>query len=408
MEQRPKWRLTISIAAILALTTVSFFGGIVYTQTQGEEAGFIYKAVSGNEPIRQITGFDETMYKQVWNTIRDNYVDSSKFSQTDLFYGSLKGLAEATGDPYTIFMTPKESKAFDEDMAGAFEGIGAEIGIKNEVITVIAPLDGTPAQKAGLKAGDKIIKINDEVTVNFTVNQAVAKIRGPKGTEVVLTIVRDGVKDPLVIKINRDLIQIKSVKTVWKNKTLIITVSGYNDDTDSLFAQAVDEAVEKQAQGVILDLRNNPGGYLDSSVAMVGNWVTGETAVVEKMNDGTATPHLTSGSAKLRGLPTVVLVNQGSASAAEITAGALQDYGLATIVGETTYGKGSVQVIRGFDDGSSLKITIAKWFTPKDRSIDKEGIKPDVEVLMTQADYDANRDPQMDKALETLKQPTSN
>ncbi|NCN25101.1 hypothetical protein COT94_00670 [Candidatus Falkowbacteria bacterium CG10_big_fil_rev_8_21_14_0_10_37_14] len=391
------------ILGILAVTAVitAFFAGWVLGQPQGDKNLKNQTGIITNSD--KSSAFDEQLFWQVWDNLRSTYVDHEQLTDQDIFYGALEGLVASTKDPYTVFMTPSSTKEFNDDMSGSFEGIGAEIGLKDEIITVITPLDEMPAQKAGLKAGDKIIKINGELTTGFSVTEAVKKIRGPKGTVVALTILREGAADTLEIKITRAVIQIKSVKTEWKGDNIIIRVSNFNDDTDSLFATAVNEAITKSAQGIVLDLRNNPGGYLFSAVKMGGYWIKNNTIVIERYANKEQDPHKSSGPATLASIPTVVLVNQGSASAAEIVAGALQDYGLAKLVGAKTFGKGSVQSLMSLPGGSSMKVTSAKWLTPKGRAIDKEGIEPDIKIEFTEKDAKDKNDPQLNKALELLQ-----
>jgi carboxyl-terminal processing protease len=306
-------------------------------------------------------------------------------------------------DPYTIFMDPKEAQEFSDDLLGTFEGIGAEVGMRNDLITVIAPLAGMPAEKAGIRAGDKIYAINGESTIGLGVDEAVKKIRGPKGTEVVLTIIRQDEEGPIDIKIIRDQIFVKSVKTeIRKDGVMVITVSNFNDDTLDLFNQAVETALTKNPKGLILDLRNNPGGYLDTAIYMASAWVKEGPVVVEQFGEGKRQEYFATGNNRLGNFKTVVLINGGSASASEIVAGALRDYKKATLVGEQSYGKGSVQSLRNLSDGSALKVTVAKWLTPSGDFINDKGITPDIEVKLSKDDLNKNIDPQMNKALELI------
>lgn len=346
--------------------------------------------------------FDFNLYFEVWNTIKTNHVDKNKIKDVDLFYGSLEGLAEASGDPYTTFMTPTLTKEFFEDLSGTFEGIGAEIGLRDDFVTVVAPLDGMPAQKAGLRAGDKIYAINGESALGLTVTEAVKKIRGPKDTEVTLTVIR-GDEKPFDIKIIRGQIFVSSVKTEMKDGIYIIRISNFNEDTETLFNKAVLEAVAKKPQGIVLDLRNNPGGYLETAVNIASDWIKEGPIVAEQYGENRRSEHASTGRARLAGFPTVVLINEGSASASEIVAGALRDYKKATIVGAQSYGKGSVQTIADLSDGSSLKVTVAHWLTPAGDFINEKGIEPSVIVEFTEEDIEAERDPQLDKAFEILK-----
>lgn len=343
---------------------------------------------------------DFKLFWEVWDRLEENYVDQDKISEKEMFYGALQGLVASLGDPYTIFMDPKVSKEFDDDLSGVFEGIGAEIGMKDDILTVIAPLPETPAEKAGIKAGDKIYAINGESTAGFSVSEAVDKIRGPHDTEVILTIVHDGFNKPEDIKIIRDVIVVKSIKTeLRKDGIYVITVTSFNDDTKELFDKAVLEAFQSNPKGIVVDFRNNPGGYLDTAIEMASEWIEDGAIVYEKYTDNNKIEHSSRGRAMLKDIKTVALVNQGSASASEIVAGALQDYGKATLIGRQTFGKGSVQSLISLEDGSSLKVTIAKWLTPKGRSINDEGIAPDYEVDLTEENYQADVDPQMEAAV---------
>lgn len=344
------------------------------------------------------------MFWDVWDALKSKYVDHNKLSDKEMFYGALKGLAESTGDPYTVFMDPKDAQSFSNDLAGTFEGIGAEIGIKNNILTVVSPLAGSPADKAGLKAGDKIYAINDVSTAGISVDDAVAEIRGQKGTTVKLTVIREGVDKPMDFEITRNTIIVKSVDTKMDKGIFVITINSFNDDTQDLFDKAVEDAVKAKPKGIILDLRNNPGGYLETAIDVASAWIKNGVIVTEKFSDTKKTDFQAKGVAPLDGYKTVVLVNQGSASASEIVAGALKDDGKATLVGEKTFGKGSVQDLEDLPDGSELKITVAKWLTPKGYNINEQGIEPDVKVDLTQKDYDAGKDPQMDKAIQIINQ----
>jgi len=399
--QSPNRRRFFNIVLLTSLLTAVFWGGSWWGRHQDVSAA---AALTGDQINQEIaaTGFNQKLFWEVWQTVANNFVDKDKLDNEKLFHGALKGLVEAADDPYSVYMTPKENKDFSTDMSGKFEGIGAEIGLKDGIITVISPLEGMPAAQAGLRAGDQIIKIDDAVTAGFSVMEAVDKIRGPRGTTVRLMILREAAKEPQVVSITRDVIVIKSVKTEQTAAGVyIIRVSNFNDDTDTLFKQAVADIAAKKPKGIILDLRNNPGGYLESAIAMASEWVKDQPVVLERYGNGQVESHQSLGDPELAGYPTVVLVNRGSASASEIVAGALQDYGLATIVGETTFGKGSVQILRDLSDGGSVKITAAKWLTPKSKSIDKEGITPDVKVI---DDPEAKTDKVKARALEILKQ----
>ncbi len=346
----------------------------------------------------QNANFD--LYWEVWDLLKSDYVNKDSLADKQLFYGSLEGLVSSLDDPYSEFMDPQENKQFEEDMSGTFEGIGAEIGIRDDLLTVISPIEGTPAQKAGIMAGDKILEINGESTQGMDINEAVSKIKGPKGTEVVLSIFRNGFDDIKEFKIIRDVISIKSVSyEKLDNNLFLIKINSFNGDTNYLFSQAIREVLTQDPDGIIVDLRNNPGGYLEVAVMMLGEWINGEVAVIEQFANGKTTEYLADGLNRLKNYSTVILINGGSASASEILAGALRDYNKATIIGEQSYGKGSVQMVKNLTDGSAVKITVAKWLTPKGQNIDEEGIKPDQEVELTYDDFENNRDPQLEEAI---------
>ena len=345
---------------------------------------------------------DFDLFHDVWQRVKTEYVNKD-VPDTKLFYGALAGIVSSVGDPYTVFLDPDTAKKFEESLSGSFDGIGAEIGMKKEQIVVMAPLPQTPAERAGLRSGDMILEIDKKSTAGLTLDQAVTQIRGKRGTTVTLTIFREGEKKEREVPIIRDMIQVKSVIWSMKEQLAYIKVSHFNEDTESAFATSVRQALAKKPKGLILDLRNNPGGFLDTAVQMASYWVDGETVVIEQYSDDKKDEYKGRVSPLLKNMPTVVLVNQGSASASEIVSGALQDYGKATLIGKKTFGKGSVQDLQRLKDGSALKITVAKWLTPKGRMINELGINPDIEVDIKEEDFTAQKDPQLEKAMELLK-----
>lgn len=413
-----RWlKFFIVIIIISAALGGGFLLGVVYSQRveivrrlTDEQTVFLGK-VSGtyqkDSQGRLANDLDFSLFWQTWDLLKADYVNHGQLSDKQLFYGALSGLVNAAKDPYTVFMNPEEAKMFNDDLAGSFTGIGAEVGLRNDIITIIAPLDGMPAEKAGLRAGDKVYAINKESTAGLSVDEAVKKIRGEKGTEVTLTIARGNykVRD---VKIVRDTIVIKSVKSSYDEKTGFykIEINNFNSDTNELFRQAVEDIKVKQPRGIILDLRNNPGGYLDSAIAISSYWIQDGVVVSEQFSNDVHQKQMSRGIASLADIPTVVLINQGSASASEIVAGALMDHEKAVVVGKTTYGKGSVQVVRDLPDGSLVKITAAKWLTPKGTSINEKGIAPNIEVDLTEDDFNKNIDPQLQKAEQLLKDKT--
>ncbi|HKK54509.1 MAG TPA: S41 family peptidase [Patescibacteria group bacterium] len=402
-----------NIFLVIILIIVSFLAG---QSSQKNENNTNYIAQDGDYQVsidnkysttpdgKTIKNVDFNLYWQVWDTVKSTYVDSEDISEEDMFYGSLEGMIKAIDDPYTSFLDPELSKRFNDDLSGSFEGIGAEIGIRDDVLTIIAPINGMPAQEAGLKSGDKVLSIDGKSTAGISIDKAVDTLRGKKGTDVTLTIYREGLDETKDITINRGIITIESVKTeMLENQIMLISISNFNEDTEAIFSKAVEEAKSKEAKGIILDLRNNPGGFLDSAIEIASEWVETGPVVLEKFDENDITKYQARGLARLQDYKTVVLLNQGSASASEIVAGALQDYNKATIVGEQSYGKGSVQSLEPFTDGSSLKVSVAKWLTPQGKSISEKGITPDIEVEYTIEDFENDRDPQLDKAIEIIK-----
>jgi carboxyl-terminal processing protease len=415
--QNKDLKKTKKIIFTTILIGISFFLGLLVGVSNSDNPNFIHGEQKGElknkkaeAPDYLSKNVDFKLFWKTWDTIRDKYIDSSVLD-SQMFYGALSGLVASLNDPYSIFLPPDTTKAFNEELEGKFEGIGAEIGIKDEKLTIIAPLPNSPAEKSGLQAGDKILAIDKIDTSFMTPSQAAQMIRGDKGTTVTLTI-KHGEEKEKDITITRDEIYYESIKTSTGNaqtdkllndkNIAYIKITNFNQDTEALFEKAVQNAINKKY--IILDLRNNPGGFLTTAIKVSSYWVENNIIVKEVSQNKEKIQNFSSnGVAKLKDKKTVILVNQGSASAAEIVAGALQDYGLATIVGETTFGKGSVQDLTKLSDGSSIKLTIAKWLTPNDRAIDQEGIKPDIEIKISDEEYNNNKDPQLDKAIELLQ-----
>jgi carboxyl-terminal processing protease len=355
-----------------------------------------------NSPDKTV---DFALFWKVWNILKDKYVERGGLDANKLLYGAIDGMLAASGDPYTTFFDPKENKEFQEGISGTFEGIGAEMGIKNEILTIISPLEGMPAEKAGLMAGDRILKINNENTINMSLESAVSKIRGPKGTEVKLTIFRNGDEESREITVKRDVILVKSVRFEMKeNDIAYIRVSRFGDDTEAEFRTAVRQVLDKKARRLVIDMRNNPGGFLETSIAMASLMLPpGKTVVMEENGAGERKEIKARGGDVLSNLPTAVLINEGSASASEILAGALRDNrDNVTLIGKKSFGKGSVQELISVTRDTSVKVTVARWLTPAGHQINNVGITPDMEANITRDDLDNKRDPQLDKALEVL------
>ncbi|MBI5079562.1 S41 family peptidase [Candidatus Wolfebacteria bacterium] len=399
----------IYLAVGLAVIAVSFGAGFIF--------GAIEKLphpVQGiiNQEFAKPKEFDFGLFWQAWNDLHEKYVDKEKLSDANLLYGAISGMVKGAGDPYTVYFPPTESKSFKQDVGGSFGGIGAEIGKRNGFLAIIAPLEGTPAKKAGLLAGDKILKINGESTEDLSVEQAVVKIRGEVGTKVVLTILRgNGTSKSTDITIERAIIKIPitKIESLKDNKIAHLSFYSFTSTAPFEFQQSAAKILSTTGyKGIILDLRNNPGGFLEVAVDVAGWFLnTGDLVAVEdfgKNDDNRKTTEFrASGLGALKNYPMVILVNQGTASAAEILAGALRDNRGVKLVGEKTFGKGSVQELVSFNDSSSLKVTVAKWLTPKKYSISESGLEPDYKVSITEDDINKGKDPQLDKAAEILE-----
>ena len=350
---------------------------------------------------------DFSLFWDAYNKLQENFVDHSKINDQNIVYGAIAGMAKSLGDPYTSFFNPDESKIFQESLSGSFEGIGAEVGIKKDQLIIIAPLEGMPASKAGLKPGDAILKIDGKDTSDMAIETAVNLIRGQKGTSVTLTIFREGWDHSRDIKINRDTI--KPVIIQWSMKegnVAYVQIFQFDMILSNDFKKIAKEITDQKAQRIVLDLRGNPGGYLDVAQDIAGWFLKkGSTVTIEDFGSSNKPQQIytSEGSGQFTNYPVVVLINEGSASASEILAGALRDNRNVKLVGAKSFGKGSVQTIVNLRGGSILKITIAKWLTPKGNSISEVGLTPDVKIETTEDDAKNNKDPQLDKALEIIK-----
>lgn len=365
-----------------------------------------------NKTLGQSEGVDFSPFWKAWDILNEKYVPtattSTSVTDQDKVWGAIQGLAASYGDPYTVFFPPVQAELFQSDVRGNFEGVGMEIVSEDGALTVISPLKGSPAEKAGMRAGDKVVSIDDKSTANLSTDQAVKYIRGPKGSVVTFTVWREGKTDPLIIKVTRDVIDIPTIdyKDIG-NGIYKIDLYNFSASSPNLFRKALRGFVESGDNKLILDLRGNPGGYLEAAIDMA-SWFLPSGKVVVKENfgpDKEETIYRSKGydvfSDKLK---FVILVDGGSASASEILAGALSEQGRAILVGEKTFGKGSVQELVPITPDTSLKVTIARWLTPNGLSISKQGIIPQYDVKRTEEDVAAKRDPQLDKAIEILNQ----
>ena len=382
-RQQLSWFLTLIIVSI-----VSFVAG-ARSDALFANVAPAFGVRTSNKTI------DLSSVQKTYQELVANY--DGKLDTQKLVYGANRGLVEAAGDPHTAYMDPDETKEFDKSLSGQIGGgIGAEIGLRSNKPTIIKPLENSPAQKAGIKAGEAIVKVNDEASSDWSVEKVVSKIRGEVGTSVKLTLLSDG-KTREVSVVRQNIVS-PAVESEIDREIGILKVNRFGDDTVSLSRKYASEFVEKGVKKVILDLRNNPGGTVGAAQGLLGIWLDNQIAMTERRGSEIVKTLRTTGTPILGNMKTVVLINGNSASASEITAGALREYGKATLVGQKSYGKGSVQIVLGLPGGSQMKVTEARWYTPKGKNIDKTGIEPDVKVDLSSDDVNNNVDPQMDKA----------
>lgn len=405
----------ILILLLVVALGAGFAGGIFFERSSGKVSNPV--KILLNKDLGQPAYVDFSLFWDTWNSLHNKYVDRNTLDTQKLIYGAVQGMVNSIGDPYTVFFEPQQSKKFQEEISGSFGGVGIEIGKRNNILTVIAPIKDTPAFKAGLKAGDKILRIEDKSTADLSIEEAVNLIRGKRGTSVMLTISSNGA-DTKEVTIIRDTIKIPTI--VWEmlesngKKVAYLQLFTFNQNVDSEFQKSAQEILDSGAERLVLDLRNNPGGLLDSAINIAG-WFLDKNQIVtiEAFSDSARNEFRSRGSGSLNIYPTIILINGGSASASEIVAGALHDNRGIRLVGEKTFGKGSVQELEKFKDGSSIKVTVAKWLTPNGISISDTGIEPDIEVKLPKEEIEKEefefefgtpgKDPQLDKALELLK-----
>ncbi len=390
----------IFIIAVLLSGGLGFYGGW-HSQTPQKAS----VTVSSQPDTKN----DFSPFWQTWNAIHNNFVDAKALDNQALIYGAANGLVESLGDPYSVFFTPKEAKTFEEDLSGSFEGVGMEVGIKDKTLTVISPLTGTPADKAGLLPGDKITSIDEKSTQNLSLEKCVQLIRGKKGTQVTLTISRPDSFQDKKFTLIRERIEVPSVEWKFKKPDIAyVQIHQFYGNSNKEFNQtAIQILSNPKVKRIVLDLRNNPGGYLNV-VQDIAGWFLkpGETVAIEQFNPSKEDVFVAKGNSKLANYPVIVLINQGSASGAEILAGALRDNRNVKLVGEKSFGKGSVQEPINLNDQSMIKLTIAKWLTPHKACINKKGLIPDIKITMTKDDYKNKLDPQLDKAIKIVEQLT--
>jgi carboxyl-terminal processing protease len=341
---------------------------------------------------------------EAWNIVHQQFVDQPIDDQV-LMQGAIRGMMDALGDQQTFYMEPQVYENETSSLQGEYEGIGAYVDTDGDFLTIVSPIEGSPADQAGLLPGDKVIAIDGEDMTGIAPEQARLKVLGPDGTPVTLTVARDGESQPLEITITRAQIEIRSAEgKMLENNVGYIDINTFGEKTTQELRSALDDVLQQNPRGIIIDLRNNPGGYLSTAVEVSSEFIDEGVILYEQYGDGRRDEHKALGNGQATDIPLVVLINEGSASASEILAGALQDYERATLVGVKSYGKGSVQNwVPLSDNQGAARVTIARWLTPDERLIDHIGLMPDVVVEMTAEDFEAGRDPQLDAAVETLQ-----
>ncbi len=391
-----------NISVILLIAAFFFLG--IYVGAHGRPEIDKVTTLTGKETAVD-TQTDFSPFWKAWNVLNEKYPNKGEVTDQDKVYGAISGLVGSLNDPYSVFFNPEDTKAFQEEIAGNFTGVGMEVGLKDNILTVISPLKDTPASRAGLQPGDQITKIGETSTSGMAIDQAIKLIRGEKGTVVALTIFREGYSEPKELKITRDIINIPTLDAELRSDGIfLIKLYSFSANSANLFGQAINKFLQSGSDKLILDLRNNPGGYLDSAVD-ISSWFlpAGKVVLMEDYGDNDPKLFRSRGyNAFDERLKFVILINGGSASASEIVAGAMQDHGRAKLVGEQSFGKGSVQEVVDITKDTILKVTVAKWLTPDGNLIAEKGLTPDFLVEITQKDVEARRDPQMDKAVDLL------
>ena len=419
---RKEKKILLIIIAVLILSGIWFFGFF-----EGVNRGWKihlpspFEKILNREKPTEIPPGDMAIFWETWKVILQKYVNRQNLDTSKIIEGATKGLVESLGDPYSEFLNAKENEALSQELSGEFFGVGMEIGRKNNTIVVVSPLPGTPAEKADLQPNDIIFKIDNLETSNLSSQEAANLIRGPKGTTVTLTIYRPSWNEAKEIKLVRDKIVVPSLKWQMLNNDYLVShfarnneialnkriaylrIYSFNQPLTFDFYQAAFQIINANPEGLIIDLRNNPGGYLEGAVDIAGYWLGQDTVCYSEDAQKQRKEYRANGRGEFADLKTVVLINEGSASGAEILAGALKDYKKAILIGKKTFGKGSVQDLEIYPDGSGLKLTVAYWLTPNNFVINEVGVEPEIEVEMTGEDLENKKDSQLLKALEYLK-----
>lgn len=401
------------VAVAIILLVGAFSGGFIVGHLMPAGGGLPAVSewipfASGPSAEQQAATPDEletlfTPFWEAWNIVHEQYVDQPVDDVT-LMQGAIRGMMESLGDDYTFYMEPRVYENENTVLQGSYEGIGAYVETDGDYLTIISPIQGSPADQAGLRPGDKVIAIDGEDMTGVAPEEARLKVLGPEGTEVRLTVAREGETEPLEFTITRAEIIVRSAEgRMLEDGIGYVDINTFGDPTTRELRQTLDELMAQNPRGLIIDLRNNGGGYLSTAVEVSSEFIEAGTVMYEQFGDGRREVYEAQGNGRATDIPLVVLVNEGSASASEILAGALQDYGRAKLVGVQTYGKGSVQIRQPLSNNQgAARVTIAKWLTPDERAIDGTGLAPDVIVTMSQEDFEADRDPQLDAAVETL------
>lgn len=390
-------KILLSVFGAIVLVVGIFYAGFQFAFFQ---IGNSLNAVRAETS----TMADMSSFWDIVSILKKKHIEGNALTDQKIIEGAIKGAISELGDPYTTYMGPSDAQKFNEDLSGVFGGIGAEIGVRNDLLTIIAPLKGNPAEKAGLKAGDKILKIGDAMTADMSVEEAVKIIRGEPGTIVTLLISREGLSAAKEYKVTRAIVNVPTLD--WEMKSggiAYFRIYNFNANLSPAWDRAAAQALLKSPKGVIIDVRNNPGGFLDIATDILEWFVPrGKVLVQEKFGTGENQKIVSNGNGAFANIPVVVIINEGSASASEIVAGALKDLRNAKIIGVKSFGKGSVQEVQTLDNGSMVKISIAEWLTPYGTSINKKGISPTDEVKLTDTDVTKKRDPQLQKAINLL------
>lgn len=397
-------------AKIVLIVILSFLLGWQFGHRDIQIKAVNYRpsvSIVNKEPPKNVN-VDFKLFWDTWDLLYRSYLDKKDIDPNKLFYGAISGMVSALDDPYTVFLPPQQQKFSKEELNGSFEGVGIQLGFnKDKRLVVIAPLGGTPAQKAGIEPQDMIVKIDDEDTTNMTLPEAVNLIRGQKGTKVTLTIFSEGDSDTRPIDLIRDDIIVKSVEvsyreTVSGKKVAVIKLSRFGERTKDEWDEVITDLLSVNSQAVVLDLRNNPGGFLDGAVFIASEFLDEGNVVLQENSQGQQTAFKVNRTGKLTQIPMNVLINKGSASASEIVAGAIQDRKRGQLIGEKSFGKGTIQEAQDLEGGTGIHITVAKWLTPDARWVNStHGLDPDVKIDMDKED--ATKDPQLEKALEMLE-----